>query len=90
MASGNILLTYNGSHWVCQCRYEERHIPKNARFYWVPRARLWVTTSARCASLLMEYADVPARQAIIDKLAYIPRESAYSHARVKSSYRYNA
>lgn len=61
-------LDYKMGEWVFECEYEERAIPKEARFWFHRDRKLWVTSSARCASRLLQYATQAARAAVVDKL----------------------
>lgn len=54
--------------WVCLCSYENREVPKAARFWWDRRRKAWVTTSAKVASGLIKFADKEAKSRILDKL----------------------
>ncbi len=63
-----VRLTVEFERYLCFCTYEEREIPKKARFWWDRQRGAWVTTSARVASRLLRYADREAGERILDKL----------------------
>ena len=64
-----MVLDYRNGEFVFECTFEERHVPKLARFWWNPRTRQWVSQSARCAIKLREYATQAARARIVDTFA---------------------
>ncbi len=64
----SLKMVYEFGRWVFMCEYEDRHIPKAARFFWDRHRGAWVTTSAKMASGLIMYADKEAKQQILDKL----------------------
>lgn len=59
-------LTATANKFIAVTSYEERAIPKAARFRWDPQARHWWTDDADIASNLIDFADAKAR-AILDK-----------------------
>jgi len=50
-------LTRDGDRWLLRSSYEEREIPKAARFRWDPQARVWWTSDRENAAKLARYAD---------------------------------
>lgn len=85
-----MLLDYSYGQFKFYCEYEERNIPKQARFFWDSKNKQWVTASARCAARLMEYANQSAKRVILDKLAKRPSYQK-PEKRIKTSrgYKYN-
>ena len=64
---GRIVVRYDPACQVyeCECRYEDRWVPKEARFWFDPGRKLWVTESVWCAGKLLRYADPGARTMIL-------------------------
>lgn len=88
------VLDYKLGEFVFECSYEERMLAKNARFFFHRTRREWISTSARCASKLVEFATQAARAQIVDKLGKFGSATtvAYSDNRRFNhgkSYRYN-
>ena len=85
----SMVLDLKDGRFVFECTYEERAVPKLARFWFDPAAGSWVTSSPKCAIRLLRYATEKARREILDKLAkpaYGPMERPKAF---KRSYRYN-
>ena len=86
-------LDYRWDRWVFECEYEDRLIPKAARFMFDFQQKIWYTRSARCASGLILYATDEARKKILDKLYNGPQHTTApaksSARRVDRSYRHN-
>jgi len=61
-------MVYEFGRFVFLAEYEDRHIPKAARFFWDGRRGAWVTESFRCASGLLMYADEDAKRRILDRV----------------------
>lgn len=55
--------------FVFECTYEERALPKNAKFWWDAKRRSWITQSPRCAMQLRQYATQTARARFVDRCA---------------------
>lgn len=62
------VLDYRNGQFVFECAYEQRALPKEARFWFDPLLKAWVTGSARCAIRLREYATQEARARFVDVL----------------------
>ena len=95
MLFSGMKLDYRFGQFVFECEYEERDIPKRARFWFDARNGQWISQSAKCAARLMEYATETARRRIWDKLtpgsdftATFER-SDYRRKRTGTRYRYN-
>jgi hypothetical protein len=92
---------WNWDEYVVECVYEDRGLPRQARFHWDARQKRWVTRSARVAARLLKYADAEAKRHIIDTLTRLPSSApgqrvlsgrvygGSPNARVKGKYRYN-
>ncbi len=88
------VLDYRNGEFVFECSYEERLLPKNARFFFHRERRTWISSSCKCASRLLEYATQAARAAVVDKLGKFGSATTvarsdnrrFNHAK---SYRYN-
>ncbi len=63
-----MVLDYKNGQFVFRCTYEEREIPKAARFWFNPTLKQWVTSSAKCAVRLRQYATQTARARFVDML----------------------
>lgn len=50
-------LSHNGQIFVWHGTFDERELPKAARFRWNPDAKKWWTDDARKAAVLAKYAD---------------------------------
>ena len=50
-------LTHNGQIFIWNGTFDERELPKAARFRWNPEAKKWWTDDAAKAAVLAEYAD---------------------------------
>lgn len=61
-----------GDLFVFHCSYDQREIPKTARFWWNQARKRWETQSLRCAARLMRYADTELRKHLIDRFARFP------------------
>ena len=57
-------LTYVGGRYISESTFQEREIPKVARFRWDPGAKQWWTDDPERAMTLAQYADAPAAEAL--------------------------
>lgn len=57
-------LTYQAPYFIAVSSYEERAIPKAAKFRWNPTMKRWDTTDVQTACALATYADEAARLAL--------------------------
>ena len=76
------VMVYEFGRFVFLGEYEDRELPKAARFFWDPRRKAWVTSSFRCAAGLLKYADRDARSRILDRVMGPEREPALVKGRV--------
>jgi hypothetical protein len=51
-----VQLIKQGPNWIAASSYDERHLPKDARFRWDPAKRHWWTDKVEIAAKLAEYA----------------------------------
>jgi SNF2 family DNA or RNA helicase len=57
-------IEYCGRQFVARCTFDERALPKTAKFRWDPDRRIWWTDDPKRAATLAEYCDDSARAAI--------------------------
>ncbi len=55
--------------YVCNCEYDDRHIPKQAGFEWNAHGRYWRTTHPHIAHRLIDLADPASREQILRAIA---------------------
>lgn len=55
-------VTYNNSRFEWKGTFEERHIPKDAKWRWDPEKKVWYTNLLECVSKLKKYFDEKAAQ----------------------------
>lgn len=82
-----ITVTFEKGRFVCHCLYEDRLIPKAARFCFDPVDKVWFTTSEKCAERLKQYCDAEAKQWIKNKKDEL--KPTRSSSVMRQSYRYN-
>tara|TARA_Y100000817_G_scaffold73832_1_gene56671 strand:- start:10 stop:1944 length:1935 start_codon:yes stop_codon:yes gene_type:complete len=57
-------LTIKGDRYIARSSYEERAIPKQARFRWDPANKVWWTNEKEKAAKLINFADESAKRAL--------------------------
>lgn len=66
--------------FICKCSFDDRHIPRTAKFNWSQTKKVWYTQNLNTASRLREYFDktaiAQARQVLIE---YKPWTGGYSY-----------
>jgi SWI/SNF-related matrix-associated actin-dependent regulator 1 of chromatin subfamily A len=65
--------------------YEERAVPKAARFRWDPKLKQWWTDDPKKAAELIEYADEATRERLTEAAAEVAIEKAEKAAAVEAS-----
>ena len=55
-------LIYRQNKYIAVTKYEERAIPKEARFQWSPNNKYWWTDNKECAQKLIKYADTETKK----------------------------
>lgn len=63
-----MVLRHRNGVFIAESTYEDRHLPKAARFRWNPEERVWWTTDATKAMGLVDYADPEAREILINSM----------------------
>lgn len=57
-------LTHDGTHFIFECDFNSRHVPKEAGFFWSRDRKRWATSSVLTAVRLRQFADDRANKSI--------------------------
>lgn len=57
-------VTHNGTRFEAKCSFENREIPKSAKFRWDQGEKVWYTFDANCAAQLRSFCDDKAKKEI--------------------------
>lgn len=78
-----MLIHYDGKHYICDCTYEERNIPKRSGFFFDPIDKKWKTTKIKNAVRLRKYFTVDVKNHI-SRIICQRKPKSYSESFLKS------